>query len=399
VIGDSSRVWLGFGAFIAAGVLMATAAAADDAACIRDLKSSAVAGGVSAADFDRVTKGLTLDPGILKFFSNQPEVSMSPADYLRTLVDEQRIGDGKKAMADQRAAFADVERRFGVPGEVVAALWGIESDYGRAIGKRPVLQSLASLICGGARASYFRSEFVLAVSILASGKARAEDMVGSWAGAFGQLQFMPSNFVDDAVDVDGDGKIDLVHSMPDALGSAANELIHGGWVTGLPWGYEVTVPAGFDASNANRRAKRTFAEWARLGVKPVGGVSLPLSGTAGMILPAGVKGPVFLTTPNFDAIYAYNASESYALSVAYLSDRIAGRGGFKTPWPAPSTVLSRNEVVELQQGLTKRGYDPGPADGVAGELTRAAIGAFEKDLGKPTTGEPSKALLEAVRTP
>jgi membrane-bound lytic murein transglycosylase B len=237
------------------------------------------------------------------------------------------------------------------------------------------------------------------VKILASGKARAEDMVGSWAGAFGHMQFMPSNFVDDAVDVDGDGFIDLVHSMPDALGSAAMELIHGGWQTGLPWGYEVTVPAGFDASGANRRTKRSFAEWTRLGVKTVDGKPLPSSGTAGMIIPAGFKGPIFLTTVNFDAIWNYNASESYALAVAHLSDRIAGITGFKTPWPLPSSILSRTEILEIQESLTKRGYDAGPADGVAGEKTRAAIGAFEKTLGKPTTGEASKAILEALRSP
>jgi lytic murein transglycosylase len=315
------------------------------------------------------------------------------------LVDDQRIADGQKALSDYKTTFADVEKRFGVPASMLAAIWGIESDYGRAIGKRPVLQSLASLICGGARATYFRSEFLNAVKILAAGSARPEDMVGSWAGAFGQLQFMPSNFLDDAVDVDGDGKIDLVHSMPDALGSAANELLHGGWMPGLPWGYEVTVPRGFDASGANRRSKKTFADWEKLGVKAANGKPLPSTGTAGMILPAGVKGPVFLTTVNFDAIYAYNSSESYALAVAYLSDRIAGRGTFLTPWPAPATVLSTTEIKELQQRLMARGFDPGPADGVAGELTRAAIGEFEKQLGRPTTGEPSRELLEAARAP
>src|SRR5262245_11421835 len=226
-----------------------------------------MAAGVSAADFDRVTKGMTLDLSVTKYFTNQPEVQLSAADYVRNLVDDKRISDGKKALVDLKPTFTDVEKRYGVPANVLAAIWGIESDYGRAIGKRPTLQSLASLVCAGARATYFRSEFVLAVKILASGKARPEDMVGSWAGAFGHMQFMPSNFVDDAVAVHGDGSIDLVHSMPDALGSAAMELIHGGWKPGLPWGYEVTVPAGFDSSVANRRTKRSFAEWAELGVK------------------------------------------------------------------------------------------------------------------------------------
>jgi hypothetical protein len=225
-------------------------------------------------------------------------------------------------------------------------------------------------------------------------------MVGSWAGAFGHMQFMPSYFVDDAVDMDGDGFIDLVHSLPDAFGSAANALLHNGWVVGLPWGYEVTLPAaGFDASGANRRVKRSFAEWTRLGVKSVDGKPLPATGTAGMIIPAGFRGPVFLTTANFDAIWQYNMSESYALAIAHLSDRLAGVTGFKTPWPLPSSVLSRAEIVEIQEGLTRRGYDTGPADGVPGEKTRAAIGAFEKTLGKPTTGEATKAILEALRLP
>jgi len=248
---------------------------------MRDLKATATAAGVASADFDRVTKGMAIDLSVTKFFSNQPEVQLSAADYLRNLVDDKRIADGKKALADLKPTFTDVEKRFGVPANVLASIWGIESDYGRAIGKRPTLGSLGSLMCAGARASYFRGEFVLAVKILASGKARPEDMVGSWAGAFGHMQFMPSNFVDDAVDVDGDGTIDLVHSMPDALGSAAMELIHGGWQTGLPWGYEVTVPAGFDSSGANRRTKKSFADWAKLGVKSVDGTPLPTSGTRG----------------------------------------------------------------------------------------------------------------------
>jgi lytic murein transglycosylase len=398
VIGKNRRPGLLLGAVAAAAALAPMAASADDASCMRDLKSSAMAGGVAAADFDRVTKGVILDPTVTKFFSNQPEVQLSAADYVRNLVDEKRVADGKKVLIDLKTTFADVEKRFGVPANVLAAIWGIESDYGRAIGKRPVIQSLASLVCAGARATYFRNEFVLAVKIVASGKARPEDMVGSWAGAFGHLQFMPSNFIDDAVDVDGDGFIDLVHSMPDALGSAAMELIHGGWVKGIPWGYEVTVPAGFDASRANRREKRAFAEWARLGVKSVDGKPLPDSGTAGMIIPAGFKGPIFLTTANFDAFWNYNASESYALAVAHLSDRLAGSSGFKTPWPSPSSILSRAEILEVQDTLTQKGFDPGPVDGVAGEMTRAAIGAFEKGLGKPTTGEPTKALLEALRT-
>jgi lytic murein transglycosylase len=383
---------------IAIGAMSAgSAALADDASCIRDLRAASVAAGVSGADFDRITKGMVLDPTVTKFFSNQPEVQLSAADYLRNLVDEKRVADGKKALTDLKATFADVETRYGVPANVLAAIWGVESDYGRAIGKRPTVASLASLVCAGARAAYFKTEFVLAVKILASGKARPEDMVGSWAGAFGHMQFMPSNFIDDAIDVDGDGFIDLVHSMPDALGSAAMELIHGGWKTGLPWGYEVTVPAGFDASGANRREKRPFSEWARLGVKSVDGKPLPTTGTAGMIIPAGFKGPIFLTTVNFDAIWNYNASESYALSVAFLSDRIAGGGAFKTPWPVASSILSRAEVIEIQERLTNKGYDPGPLDGVPGEMTRAAIGAFEKSLGKATSGEATKAILEALR--
>jgi lytic murein transglycosylase len=383
----------------AAAATAAPAPALADAACLRDLRAATVAAGVSGADFDRVTKGLTLDPSVLRSYSTQPETNQTTADYIRALVDDERIADGRKALAEHKATFAAVEKRFGVPAHVLAAFWGIETDYGRNLGKRPVLQSLATLVCGGARVSFFRSEFILAVKIVASGQVRAEDMVGSWAGAFGHTQFLPSNFVEDAVDVDGDGRIELVRSIPDALGSAANQLIHKGWVAGQPWGYEVTVPAGFDASTANRKDKRSFAEWARLGVKRVDGAALPATGTAGMVLPAGRRGPVFLTTRNFDAIYGYNTSESYSLAVAHLSDRLAGGGGFKTPWPHPSSVLSRAEVREIQSGLNSRGYDAGVADGLAGPLTRAAIGAFEKTLGKPTTGEPSKMVLDALRIP
>jgi lytic murein transglycosylase len=378
---------------------MSAAALADDASCLRDLRAAAVTAGVSGGDFDRLTQGLTFDPSVLRLYSNQPEVQRTPADYVRNLVDDKRLADGRKALSDNKATFADVEKRFGIPAAVLAAIWGIETDFGRAMGRRPTLQALASLVCGGARTAYFRGEFILAVKILASGKARAEDMVGSWAGAFGHMQFMPSFFVDDAVDVDGDGFIDLVHSLPDAFGSAARALLNNGWVVGLPWGYEVILPAGFDASGANRRVKRSFDDWRRLGVKSVDGTPLPATGTAGMIIPAGFRGPVFLTTANFDAIWQYNMSESYALAVAHLSDRLAGVPGFKTPWPLPSSILSRAEIVEIQEWLSRRGYDTGPADGVAGEKTRAAIGAFEKTLGKRTTGEATKAILEALRVP
>jgi glucose-6-phosphate 1-epimerase len=286
-----------------------------------------------------------------------------------------------------------------VDAETVVAVWGVESDFGRSFGKRPLLQSLGTLSCFGRRQSYFRGEFFSLLGLLDRGDIRAEAAVGSWAGAFGHTQFMPSTYQRLAVDFDGDGRRDLVGSIPDALASTANFLARAGWKTGRPWGFEVKLPAAFDASLAGRKAKRPVAEWASRGVTRIDGAALVegnLSPSA-ILLPTGPKGPAFLVTSNFDAIYGYNAAESYALAIAHLSDRLRGGGPFVTPWPTDDPGLSRAERRELQTLLAARGYPIGEIDGMLGAASRAAIKAEQQRLGWAADGRAGQKLLKALR--
>jgi lytic murein transglycosylase len=313
-----------------------------------------------------------------------------PSTFLRSAVDLD--GDGKRDVVDSVA-----ESRYGVDRFTIVAVWGVESDFGRAIGKRPLVQSLATLSCYGRRQAYFRGEFTATLEILQRGDVDPAHLTGSWAGAFGHTQFMPSTFLRSAVDLDGDGKRDVVDSVADALGSTANYLKKAGWVSGLTWGYEVRLPAGFNAGLAGRTRKKPVESWAAMGVKRADGRPLSGSGAAGIILPAGASGPAFLVTRNFDAIYAYNAAESYALAIAHLSDRLRGGGPFVTPWPTDDRGLSRAERRELQALLNKRGYAVGDPDGAIGTKTKQAIADYQGRVGLERNGRASGHVLDALR--
>jgi lytic murein transglycosylase len=263
------------------------------------------------------------------------------------------------------------------------------------MGKRPLVQSLSTLACLGERASYFRGELMAALKIIANGDVAADRLNGSWAGAFGQTQFMPSTFLRLAVDLDGDGRRDIVDSAPDALGSTANYLHKSGWRPGLAWGFEVKLPQNYSGPSG-RRNKAAMSAWAARGLTRVDGRALG-EGEAGLLAPAGFNGPAFLVTSNFEAIYSYNASESYALAIAYLSDRLAGGGPFTTPWPTDNPGLSRAERRELQKLLISRGYDVGEPDGAVGKKTKDAIADFESKNGLDRDGRPSLKVIEALR--
>jgi lytic murein transglycosylase len=277
------------------------------------------------------------------------------------------------------------------------AVWGVESNFGQSFGKRTLVTSLATLSCFGRRQDFFRGEFISLLTLLDRGDILPEQAVGSWAGAFGHTQFMPSTYQRLAVDFDGDGRRDLVGSVPDALASTANFLQRGGWKTGQVWGFEVRLPAGFDASLAGRRAKRPTQSWAALGLKRLDGRALEGDTPAGLLLPAGVAGPAFLVHGNFDAIYGYNAAESYALAIALLSDRLRGQPALATPWPTDDPGLSRAERREVQSLLAARGHAIGEIDGMLGPASRAAIQAEQKRLGWPTDGRAGQKLLKALR--
>jgi lytic murein transglycosylase len=306
------------------------------------------------------------------------------------------VSDGKAAMAKWGQALASAQGSYGVDPATVTAVWGVESNFGQAFGNRSVIRSLATLSCDGRRQAYFRTEFIAALKILAAGDIDPQDFKGSWAGAFGHTQFMPSTFLHIAVDGDGDGRRDLIKSVPDALASTANYLHKAGWQPGLAWGFEVKLPAGY-AGPSGRTKKEPMSAWAARGITRIEGRPLG-EGTAGLLLPAGPSGPAFLVTRNFDAIYGYNAAESYALAISLLSDQLRGRPGLQTPWPTDDPGLSRAARRELQTRLIQRGYDlQGKIDGVIGDKTREAIADFQGKNGSKPDGRASVSVLTALR--
>lgn len=367
--------------------------------CLAGLRPQAVAAGVTGASFDRYTAQLQPDPEVPTFLDRQPEFSTPIWDYLAALVDDERVADGKTMLSKHAATLAKVQARYGVDPATVVAVWGVESNYGSNFGKRPLLVSLGTLSCAGRRQAFFRGEFFTTLKILQSGDVDADKLNGSWAGAFGHTQFMPSTFQRIAVDFDGDGRRDLVGSIPDALASTANYLDKSGWRDGQPWGFEVRLPEGYAAPTTGRKSKRALSAWVRDGIVRADGSAMPGADMpAGLLLPAGRNGPAFLVMRNFDAIYSYNAAESYALAIALLSNRLRGGGGLVAQWPTDDMGLSRSENRELQTLLLARGHDIGEVDGMIGSKSRAAIEAEKRQRGiSPVDGRAGHKLLDAMR--
>ena len=363
-----------------------------------ELRPAARIGRVSDATWERHTVGLQADFSVIEKLNFQPEFRTAIWDYMSALVDDERVTDGMARLAEHREALERAEQRFGVDPATVVAVWGVESNFGQTFGKYPLVQALGTLSCHGRRQSYFRGEFFAALRILQAGHIAPERLVGSWAGAFGHTQFMPSTFERLAVDFDGDGRADLMDSNLDALGSTANFLARAGWQRGLPWGIEVKLPPGMSLAGEGRRSKRPVADWAARGVRQVDGSVLPAHlGSLGLLTLAGANGPAFLVTRNFDALYSYNAAESYGLAIAHLSDRLRGAGPFATPWPTDDAGLSRAERRELQGLLVMRGHDIGSIDGMLGDKSREAIRAEQKRMGMETNGRGGQKILQALR--
>ena len=377
-------------------------AAADPAfqACLEGLRPQAAAAGIRADTFDKHTAGLAPDPTVLESLDFQPEFRTPIWDYLAGLVDDERVEDGRAMLAEHADLLRRVEATYGVDPQTVVAVWGVESNFGRTFGKKPLLASLATLSCAGRRQAFFRSELFATLKLIQSGDLRPEGLVGSWAGAFGHTQFMPSTYARIAVDFDGDGRRDLVGSIPDALASTANYLKRSGWRTGQAWGREVVLPAGFDTSVNGRQARRPLSSWLARGAKPADGRALAGSeDPTALLLPAGKDGPAFLVHKNFDAIYSYNAAESYALAIAHLSDRLRGGGPLATAWPTDDPGLSRRERRELQEILVARGHDIGEVDGMIGSRSREALKLEQARLGQPADGRAGQRILQALREP
>ncbi|WP_218951794.1 lytic murein transglycosylase [Acinetobacter sp. YH12041] len=370
--------------------------------CLANLRSQAIAQGVSGSTYDRYTQNLTPDYSVIEKLNYQPEFSTPIWDYLSGLVDEERVQLGRQKLQQHREVLNRISAAYGVPAETIVAVWGVESNFGDISGKYPLLQALGTLSCEGRRQSYFRGEFFTTMKLLQRGDVYESQLKGSWAGAFGHTQFMPSTYDELAVDFDGDGRRDLVGSIPDALASTANFLKKRGWQTGQPWGFEVKIPQGMSVSGEGRRNKKSLSSWMNRGVVRADGTS-PLQGNlsessqAGLLAPAGENGPVFLVFKNFDAIYSYNAAESYALAIAHLSDRLQGKGSIQAAWPTDDPGTSRAERREIQQFLLNRGYDIGEVDGLIGDKTRQAIRQEQNRLGLSPTGRAGQQILRAFR--
>jgi lytic murein transglycosylase len=388
------------GSVILLAVLLALwvgpASAATFAACIAGLKQAAIAAGVSPSVAARALDGAQPDEKVLRLSRVQPEFKTPIWDYFAFLIDEERIRDGRAMMRRYDRVLRAVETRYGVNRYVVAAVWGVESNYGEDPGDNFLPYALATLICrSGSRTEFWRGELIAALKLVERGDLQLDELYGSWAGAFGQTQFIPSTYQRLAVDFDGDGRRDLVKSVADALGSTANYLDRAGWRAGSPWMIEVKVPAGYDGPTG-RRNRAALSTWARRGVTRADGARLSGGGEAGLLLPAGPSGPGFLVFANFDAIYSYNQAESYALAISHLADRLAGHPGLRTPWPTDDPGLSRAERLQLQKLLLARGYDIGEADGKIGPASQAAIADAEQRLGMPPTGRAGRKIYEAL---
>jgi lytic murein transglycosylase len=375
------------------------AAVANFPACIQGMWPDAAKRGISRAAFDQHTAGLEPDVKIMDFVDAQPEFTKSFWDYVDVLVTDERIAKGRELLAQHAAAFEAAERSYGVDRYAIAAIWGIETKYGVVAGDRPVIRSTATLACVGRRTVYFKDEFLAALEILARGDIRPDQFKGSWAGAFGSTQFMPTAFKRYAVDFDGDGRRDVIGSVPDVIASTANHLHKAGWQPGQTWGYEVVVPQGFNYLYADPARRLTMTEWARLGISRPSGQPFPrATDKAYLFLPAGANGPAFLMLENFRAIMKYNPAEAYALAIGHLADRLRGGGPIVTAWPREERVLSRAERLELQQHLARLGFDIGEPSGRLGLKTRVAVRDFQAKSGLVPDGFATVAILERLRS-
>ena len=348
--------------------------------CLDGLKNSSKFRGVDSYTFNNY-RPTQPEPSVIQSLNYQPEFQKDVWDYLSSLVDKERVEDGIRAKRQWSDTLRQIESRYGVKAEHVLGVWGVESNFGQTLGKKPLFESLATLSCFDRRQSYFQGEYANALKIVQNGDIAPSDMTGSWAGAFGQTQFMPSTFLELAVDFDGDGRRDLVNSVPDALASTANFLDKRGYQTGEPWGYEVKLPDGYWAAS-NRKDKKSISHWRNQGLTLANGSPLPYDlESAGLLLPAGKEGPAFLVGKNFDTFYSYNASENYALAIAHLSDLIASgnssKTDFATAWPTSDPGISRQQAKDIQQALLNSGYDIGEVDGIIGDSTRAAIQQYQ----------------------
>jgi len=373
-------------------------AAANFNNCVASMWPDAAGRNISRGSFERFTTSLTPDLRIMDLMDAQPEFTKSIWDYLDILVSDERLAKGKEILARYKPQFDAMERAYGVDRNIVAAIWGIESNYSTQVGDRSVVNSTATLACIGRRQAYFKDEFLSALEILHHGDLTVEQMHGSWAGAFGATQFMPTAFKRYAVDADGDGRRDVVDDPADLIASTANNLKKDGWQTGQSWGYEVSVPKEFNYILADRTKTMTMAQWEHVGVVRANNQPFPHpNDKAYLLAPAGAEGPGFLMMQNFRVIMKYNPAEAYALAIGHFADRLRGGQPFVQPWPRQERELSKAERLELQQLLAQRGFYKGMPDGQFGSETRQALRGFQASIGAPADGFATAGVLEQLR--
>jgi membrane-bound lytic murein transglycosylase B len=353
--------------------------------------------GISEATLVRTLDGVRYRPRVIELDRSQPEFVRPIWQYLDSAVSSARITQGRTKLAEHRHTARRMEQRYGVPAEVIVAIWGIESNYGGNFGSFSTLDALATLAFDGRRRDFARGELLAALRIIEAGDIPPERMVGSWAGAMGHTQFIPSSFEAYAVDGDGDGRRDIWGSIPDVMASTANYLARAGWRPGEPWGVEVRLPDDFDYAQTELSTRRTSREWAAQGVRRVSGEPLPEFAEASLIAPAGAHGPAFLVGPNYRAILRYNNATSYALAVGTLADEIAARHGIQAGWPRDEQPLARRQVREMQRLLNARGFDVGTPDGIMGPNTRRGLREYQRAIGITPDGFATRRLLERLQ--
>ncbi len=365
---------------------------------IKGFRKRAGAQGISSSTLDRAFRGVTYDADVIRRDRNQSEFTKTIWDYLDSAASDTRIKNGKAALRDQKTRLKRIEARYGVEKEVVVAVWGLESAYGSYRGDMDVVRSLATLAYDGRRGKFFESQLVAALKIIQAGDVNPRKMTGSWAGAMGHTQFIPTSYLAYAVDFTGDGKRDIWSDNPsDALASTAAYLKRFGWTKGQPWGVEVVLPKGFNYALASRKIKKSPGEWARLGVKDTAGRPVPNHGAASILLPAGGNGAAFMIFKNFAVIERYNTADAYVIGVGHLADRITGGQPIQANWPRGDRALTYKERQEMQQRLTRAGFDTQGVDGKIGPKTISAVRAYQQAHGLKPDGYASLALLKRLQ--
>ncbi|OIQ77659.1 membrane-bound lytic murein transglycosylase B precursor [mine drainage metagenome] len=359
--------------------------------------ATAHAAGIDDATLHAAFDNVRFVPRVIELDRAQPEFTRPIWDYLDSALSVQRIVHGQDKLLQLRPEVDAIAARFGVPAEILVAIWGMESNYGSNIGTTATIDALATLGFEGRREAWARGQLLAALSILQHHDIDRAQMIGSWAGAMGQTQLLPSNFQAYAVDADGDGRRDIWGSVADAMASTANFLASCGWQVGQPWGLEVRLPPEFDYARADPDVRQPASAWAQAGVQSIDGAPLPALLDSSILLAAGAHGPAFLVGPNFRTLLRYNNATSYALAVGLLAQRLAGGPALQTPWPRELQALTRSQLMALQAALNARGVDSGAADGVMGPATRRGIRQYQLSVGLPADGYPTLELLQRLQ--